>query len=144
MKSLLLCLCMIASLSAEAGSEAAKALVKKAVSYYKQNGRPALVKEVSSKSGSLRNGQLYVFVYDLEGNVVSHGQLVTLIGRNMLSTKDSKGRFWVKERVEMAKEKGSGWQEYSFMNPVNKKFEEKRAYFELTDDLIIGCGIYNP
>lgn len=142
MRSLLLCLCTLATLSAESPSESSKALVKKAIAFYKQNGRAALVKEVSSHGGTLRNGPLYIFVYDLEGTVVAHGQMVNLIGRNMLNTKDPKGRFFVKERVDIAKEKGSGWQDYTFMNPTNKKWEEKRTYVELADDLIIGCGTY--
>ena len=144
MRSVLLSLCLIASLGAQEGAESAQALVKKAIAFYKQNGRPALVQEVTSKGGSLRQGTLYVFVYDMDGVVVAHGQLVTLIGKNLANSKDPKGKLWVQERLEIARTKGSGWQDYDFLNPVNKKWEPKRAYIEKADDLIFGCGTYRP
>lgn len=143
MRAFLLALCTVSALSAQEGSEQAKALVKKAVAFYKQNGRPALVKEVTSRAGTLRDGALYIFVYDTTGVVVAHGQLVQLIGKNLENSKDPKGKLWIQERLELAKTKGSGWQDYEFMNPVTKKWEPKRAFIERADDLIIGCGAYH-
>ena len=42
----------------------------------------------------------------------------------------------------LAKTKGKGWQDYKFTNPVSKKIEQKSAYIEKVDDLIVGCGVY--
>jgi hypothetical protein len=30
------------------------------------------------------------------------------------------------------------------MNPLTKKIEEKIAYFEVVDDVIVVCGAYKP
>ena len=56
--------------------------------------------------------------------------------------KDPDGKEYVKERVEIAKMKGKGWQDNKFPNPVTKKIESKSAYIEKADDVIIGCGAY--
>jgi hypothetical protein len=48
----------------------------------------------------------------------------------------------VKERVEIAKRNGKGWQEYKFQNPLTKRVEQKVAYFERVGDVIVLCGAY--
>ncbi len=135
----LLCLC---PLSAQEGSEDAKALVKKAIAFYKQHGREAVCAEVSGGGGSLRKGPLYVFIYDMNGTVAAHGQLPNLVGKNLVATKDPRGKAYVQERIDLAKAKGSGWHDYTFLNPVSKKWEPKRSYIEKVDDLVFGSGSY--
>jgi cytochrome c len=48
----------------------------------------------------------------------------------------------VKERIDIAKTKGKGIQNYKFTNPESKKIEDKAAYIEKSDDYIFGCGAY--
>jgi signal transduction histidine kinase len=78
----------------------------------------------------------------MNGTVVAHGQLANLVGKNLLTTKDPRGKQYVQERIELAKAKGSGWHDYTFLNPVSKKWEPKRSYIEKADDLIFGSGTY--
>ena len=42
----------------------------------------------------------------------------------------------------MAKTKGSGWQDYKFVNPETKQIEPKSMYIEKYDNVIVACGIY--
>jgi signal transduction histidine kinase len=65
-----------------------------------------------------------------------------MIGKELIDMKDADGKEFVKERIEIAKTKGSGWQDYKFTDPLTKKIEHKRAYIERHGDLIFGCGIY--
>ena len=65
--------------AAEEGSAEAKALVKQAIAYYKSHGKEATAQEVTKPGGSLRKGNLYVFIYDTNGTVVAHGQLANLV-----------------------------------------------------------------
>lgn len=132
-----LCMPLTADIRTEAQS-----LVKRSIDLYKGQGRESMVLEVGRPGGKLRNGMLYVFVYDLQGVVVAHGQLPRLIGTNLYNSKDPKGKLFVQERIALAKEKGSGWQDYVFMNPATKRWEPKTAYIELHDGLIFGCGVY--
>jgi len=133
----------LGALAAEFGTEEeAKALVKKAIAYVKEVGKEKALAEFSNLKGKFIDRDLYIFVYDLNGTVLAHGQNPKLIGKNLYNVKDADGKEYVKERIELVKAKGSGWQEYKFMNPLTKKIERKRAYVELYQDMIIGCGAY--
>jgi hypothetical protein len=63
-------------------------------------------------------------------------------GYKALADKDADGKEFVKERIELAKTRGKGWQNYKFSNPLTKKNEEKTAYIEKADDVIVGSGVY--
>ena len=65
-----------------------------------------------------------------------------MIGLDLINVKDGDGTLFVKERVELAKTKGKGWQDYKFTNPTSKKAEHKIAWIEKVDDYIFGCGAY--
>lgn len=120
----------------------AEAMVKAAIAFAKEKGREAALKEISNAKGLFRKGELYVFVYDLEGKVLAHGGDVRRVGTNQINGKDPDGKFYVKERIELAKTKGKGWQDYKFMNPVDNKIEAKTSYIELHEGMIFGCGTY--
>jgi signal transduction histidine kinase len=132
-----------ATVSSAAGTQAeAKAMVEKAVAYYKANGKDKAFAEVSNKQGQFIKDDLYVFVYDMSGKCVAHGFNKSMIGLDLINVKDGDGVYFVKERVELAKTKGKGWQDYKFTNPTTKKAEHKTAWIEKVDDYIFGCGAY--
>jgi cytochrome c len=85
---------------------------------------------------------LYITVYDLTGKCVAHGANAKLIGKDLSDSQDVDGKYFVKERVELAKAKQSFWQEYKFTNPVTKKIEPKEMYCERLDDVAVCGGIY--
>ena len=120
----------------------AEALVKKAVAYIREHGRDKAFAEINNKGGMFTNRDLYVFVYDMSGKGVAHGQNLGLIGKDLLNAQDPDRKFYVKERIEIARVKGRGWQDYKFINPKTKAVEDKTAYIERCDDLIVGAGAY--
>jgi cytochrome c len=122
--------------------EEASANVKKAIEYYKANGKEKAFKEISNPKGMFVKGDLYIFVYDLNGNCVAHGFNAKMIGKSLIDAKDPDGKLYVKERVTIAKTKGSGWQNYKFTNPTTYKIEKKSAYVEKIDNYVFGCGAY--
>ena len=131
--------CSLAYASTEAE---AKSMVEKAIAYYKANGKEKAFQEINNTKGQFVKGDLYVFVYDMSGKCVSHGFNEKLIGKDLVEMKDPDGKLYVKERLEIAKSKGKGWQDYKFTNPTNKKIERKTAYIEKADDFVFGCGTY--
>lgn len=135
-------LMLLTPLGAQEGSEDAKQLVKKAIAFYKQHGREATSSEVTNPGGALRKGALYTVIYDMNGTVVAHGQLPNLVGKNLIATKDPRGKQYVQERIDLAKAQGSGWHDYTFLNPSTKKWEPKRTYIEKFDELIFASGTY--
>jgi signal transduction histidine kinase len=125
-----------------ASTKEAELLVKKAVDYLKKNGKEKALAAFNDPKGPFTYRDLYIAAYDLTGRCVAHGQNKDRVGKNLIGDKDPDGKTFVAERIQVAKAKGSGWQEYKFMNPVTKEVEHKVAYFERVDDIVIACGAY--
>ena len=87
-------------------------------------------------------GDLYVVVFDMNGRNLAHGADPDRRGKVLLDTQDADGKYFMRERVELAQERKSFWQDYKYLNPVTGKTEPKSCYCERVDDLIIGCGFY--
>jgi len=134
--------CIVNTVYAAGTKAEAEAMVKKAIAFYKANGKDKAFEEISNPKGQFVKDDLYIFVYDINGKCVAHGFNKAMIGKDLKEMKDSDGRFFVKERIEIAKTKGKGWQDYKFTNPTTKKIEHKTAYIEKVDDFIFGCGVY--
>jgi cytochrome c len=129
--------------AAEKGSKVeAEAMVKKAVAYIKEVGKDKALAEFSNPKGKFIDRDLYVFVYDMNGKVLAHGFNQKMIGKVLIDMKDPDGKAFVKERIEIAKTKGKGWQDYKFTDPKDKKIDNKTAYIEKYEDMIVGCGAY--
>ena len=132
-----------AASAAEFGTkDEAMALVKKAVVFVKEQGPDKAYPEISNKSGQFIDRDLYVVVYGLDGKVLAHGANAKLIGKEMLDAQDVDGKFFVKERVELARAQGTFWQDYKFANPVSKKVEPKQMYCERVGETAVCAGIY--
>ncbi len=132
------------AVAADSGSkEEATALVKKAIDFYKANGKDKAFAEINNRKGQFVDRDLYVVVYDTNGKCLAHGSNAKLIGQDLLGAKDVDGKEYVKERVEMMKKGTSGWQDYKFRNPATNQIEPKSMYIEKHEDLIFGCGAYN-
>jgi signal transduction histidine kinase len=120
----------------------ATAMVKKGVTFIKANGKDKGFAEISNKEGQFVDRDLYLVVYGLDGVVRAHGANAKMVGKNLIDLKDIDGKEFVKERVELAKSKGTFWQDYKFTNPVSKKIEPKSMYCEKLDDVAVCGGIY--
>jgi cytochrome c len=143
--ALLLSPVILLSLAAQDATPAeTEALVKEAIAYAKANGNEAAFKEITKPGGKFHRhgGELYVFVYDMDGKVLAHGQGASRIGINQSKAKDPDGKEFIVERINLAKTKGKGWHDYKFPNPTNKKIEAKTSYIEVWGGVIFGAGIY--
>ena len=118
------------------------AMVKKAVSFIKDQGADKAYSEISNKSGQFIDRDLYVVVYGLDGKVLAHGANTKLIGKEMIDAQDVDGKPYVKERVELARAQPTFWQDYKFANPVSKKVEPKQMYCERVGETAVCAGIY--
>ena len=132
--------------TAGAGDNATKdeavAMVKKAVGFIKEQGVDKAYPEISNKSGSFHDRDLYVVVYQLDGVVLAHGSNMKFVGKNMIDAQDVDGKPFVKERVELASKQASFWQDYKFVNPVSKKVEPKEMYCEKLNNTAVCAGVY--
>ncbi len=120
----------------------AQQMVQKAVAYIKDNGKEKAFAEINDRNGQFVKGDLYIAIYDMKGICIAHGFNRALIGKDLSEMKDSDGKPFVKERIEMAKTKSSFWLDYKYTNPTTKKIEPKSMYSEVIDGMIVSCGIY--
>lgn len=138
-------LCLIGgnSYAEEHGTaEQAVQMVHKVIAAIKANGRDKTIAEINTLSSTYRDRDLYVTIMDLKGVELAHGANKRMQGVNLIDIKDQDGKLYIRERLELAKTKGKGWQDYKFVNPVSKAMEPKSMYFEKYDDMIVSCGIY--
>ena len=121
----------------------AVAMVKKAVEFIKANGNEKAFVEISNPKGKFVDRDLYVVVYDMNATCLAHGQKASMVGKELIDFKDTDGKEYMKERIELMKKEPNAWQNYKFMNPVSKEIEPKAMYLERSGDLIVGCGVYS-
>jgi len=131
------------ALAAEfATKDEAMAMVKKATAMIKQQGPDKVYPEISDKAGKFTDRDLYVVVYGLDGKVLAHGANQKLIGKDMIDTQDVDGKYFVKERTELARKQATFWQDYKFVNPTTKKVEPKQMYCERLGETAVCAGVY--
>jgi cytochrome c len=124
-------------------AQEAKAMVEKAIAYIKQVGPEkafAAFDDPSNKDFHYKD--LYIFVRNMDGNTVAHGANKGMIGHTSLGIKDADGKLYNKEIIDDAKTKGSGWVDYRWPNPVDKKIEQKSSYIERAGDYVVCAGFY--
>ena len=120
------------------------AQVKKGIAFYKSAGKEKALAEFNNKEGQFAKGEDYIDVHDVAGNCVAHPVTQSLVGLNRLEAADPSGKKFIKEIVDAAKAKPSGWVTYQRKNPVDGKVENKLAYWEVYDGLIFKAGTYDP
>ena len=154
MKLLLKTLALMALIVAASGSSIAAdranaddavAMVKKAVATIKSKGVEKAFSEFSDPANKdFHDRDLYVYVYDLNGVAVAHGNNPKMVGKNLSDIKDPDGVPILKALIDTVNSKGKGWVDYKWPNPVTKAIERKSAYVEKVDNLVVGSGIYKP
>ncbi|MBN1288599.1 MAG: cache domain-containing protein [Actinobacteria bacterium] len=118
--------------------------VEEAVDYARVNGKEKALTEFSDRNGAfVRNGgDLYVYAYDFNGNVIAHGGDQSLIGKNLIDFKDPEGLPVIQKLVKLA-QGGSGWLTYTWENPETGKQQKKLGYVMKVDDTwFLGSGMY--
>jgi len=125
-----------------ATKDEAVAMVKKAVAFIGQQGADKAYAEFGNKGGQFTDRDLYVVVYGLDGKVLAHGANAKLIGKDLIDAQDVDGKYYVKERTELARKQANFWQDYKFVNPVSKKIEPKQMYCQRLAETAVCSGIY--
>ena len=120
--------------------EEAKALVEKAIAFYKANGKEKALAEFSKPKGQFTKGDLYIFAYNPKGIIIAHGGDPKLVGKDFTGVKDADGKYFAREFIKIGTQ--GGWVDYKWMNYATKKVDAKTTYLKRIDDVIIGCGAY--
>jgi len=146
---LLLSLCVFACVGVmgaeERGTPAdAKKMVDEAIAHIKQVGPAKAFEDFSTPGGKWHNKDIYLFCYKTDGTNVCHGANKALIGKNLIELKTADGQLLIKNLINIAETKGSGWIDYQWPHPETKKTEAKKAYVAKIPgfDGLVGSGSY--
>jgi cytochrome c len=120
----------------------AKRWVEQAIAFYKASGKRIALAAFTDPAGMFVQDEMYIYVLNPKGTMLAHGVNEKFVGEEFIDLKDSDGKPFIKEMVDTANSKGSGWVEYKWYNPVTKNWAPKIAYFEKVDDLIVCSAIY--
>ena len=120
----------------------AKYWVGQAIVYYKTLGKDIALAEFSNPNGMFVQGEVYVYVLSSTGVMLAHGVNERFVGLDFSKVVDSDGKPFVKEILDTANTKGSGWESYKWFHPRRNKELPKLAYFQKVDDLIICSAVY--
>jgi len=127
----------------------AKAMVESGVAYYQKNGQDAAFAAFDDVKGKFRDGEYYLFVYDISkpdsAICVARGDgNKALLGKDMWTTKDPDGSLYIQAFTQAVLKSGWGWVDYKRTNPETKKIEAKSSYVTIIPGrkIFIGCGFY--
>jgi len=103
-------------------------LVNEAAALIESKGKAAF-EEFRKKDTQWFNGDTYLFVYDLNSNVLLNAAFPEREGTNTTGQKDANGKLFHHDFIQMAKSpKGSGWVDYMFPKPGQTQPSQKWAY----------------
>ncbi|MCE5335029.1 MAG: cache domain-containing protein [Desulfobacteraceae bacterium] len=117
--------------------------VARAKAFCASAGKEIALAEFTNPKGQFVKNELYIYVLDSNGFMLAHGMNPWFNGKNFLEVKDSEGKSFVREIVGRAKKEASGWVDYKWFDSATQKELSKSVYFELFEDMILCCGVYN-
>ena len=141
---LLLCLGQVQAANTEkADSQAARALLEKALAYYHENGDKAFA--AFSRQGEFVDKDRYVFVLDTKGVMLaSGGPSSALIGRDVSETLGPDLQKTFKDALKVPEGNGIQQAEYRWQNWADGKIERKHVYYQRVGQRILAVGYYLP
>jgi signal transduction histidine kinase len=121
------------------------ALVDQAAKLVGQKGKDAFPELRKDKKWN--NGDVYIFIDRFDGVVLLLPPTPETEGKNLIDWQDAKGKKVVREIVQVAKTKGSGWIEYYWPKPGEQKQSKKLSYVKKAklpsgEEVAVGSGMY--
>jgi len=127
----------------EITKEQLKAFVEECKAFTKIYGKKETLLEMKRKNGLFNRGELYMYAYDFQGVVLSHGLNASLIGSDLSNLKDPNGIQLISEMIKILKKQDSGWLKFHWFHPQSGEVKPKLGYFIKIDNTWwIGSGIY--
>ena len=114
--------------------------VANAVAFLKAHGKEEFLTVVNDPKGQFMKKGLFVLVENLSGMLLAHNSDISDVGKDMTGLKDAHGKYFVKDGLELARNKGKGWIEIAMPSQATKGIEKKFQYLQRVDDWVICCG----
>ena len=127
----------------KADSQAAIALLEKALAYYHDNGDKAFA--AFSRQGEFVDKDRYVFVLDTNGVMLaSGGPSAALIGRDVSTVLGPDLQKTFKDALKVPEGNGIQQADYRWQNWADGKVERKHVYYQRVGQRILAVGYYQP
>ncbi len=86
----------------------------------------------------------YVFIYDVDGNLIHYPVDQTKEGKNLYNIQDREGKPVIQELINVSKNKNGGYVEYVWFKPEIKDLAKKISYAQSYPkwNWVIGKGVY--
>ncbi|KOY03567.1 cache domain-containing protein [Pseudomonas nunensis] len=124
-------------------SQAARALLEKALAYYHDNGDKAFA--AFSRQGEFVDKDRYVFVVDTKGVMLaSGGPSSALIGRDVSEMLPPDMQKAFKDALKVPEGNGIQQAEYRWQNWADGKVERKHVFYQRIGQRILAVGYYVP
>jgi signal transduction histidine kinase len=138
----ILSFCMAVTVfAADPAADECVAKCKAAVALIAEKGEEAAIAEINKKDGQFVSDVTFVILFDFNGVVKAHGMKPDTIGKNRMEDKDSQGKAYYKEYVEVAKTKGEGWVDHMWVSPDKKEFPKKTYVMKVEGkELAVAAG----
>lgn len=120
-------------------------MVERTVEHFLAYGLDATAQAIMNPANiDFFDRDLYVFIFDMDGNVVAHGAKPPLVGKSLLGVRDQDGTMLVQEMVDGMRAGPEAWVDYKWPNPVTDAIEAKTSYVvRLGDGHFAGVGFYS-
>lgn len=125
-----------------ATSVQARAMLEKAVATLKSSGPAKAFAAFNRKSGPFNTGELYVFVFNLQGIYQAYGAHPGRVGTDVSDLTDAAGKPIVRDMIDIARTSGRGRINYVWLNRADNRVEHKMSLIELVGDHVVGVGYY--
>jgi len=100
--------------------------------------------KVSLRYARFWKGTGYFFIYDLDGNCVLMPPAQSMENTNLFGLKDAKGKYTIKEHIDIVKKKSEGFSEWYWYKPNEKVMKKKIGFVKAFKplDIYIGTARY--
>jgi hypothetical protein len=121
--------------------ERARALAERAARLLRARGALTAFRRFTDRAGGFVAGDLYVFVFDLDGVLRASGGWPSTVGSTVVQPSARGGGIFTRMR-RLALEKGKGWVHYAWYSPCTRAMQPKMSYIIRVGRYIIGVGTY--
>ncbi len=122
-------------------ADEAVALVQRAIALRQRLSGDAFLRTITDPAQPYHDRDMYVFVLDTSGLYHAFGGNVQRVGTRVQDVPGIAGDALVRDIVAQA-DRGPGWVEYDFRNPVSGQVQAKMSYVRRINEGYLGCGVY--
>ncbi len=98
-------------------------LVERGSNYFKKHSLDQACREFTHTKNFIK-GELYLFVYDMQGNCFAHGNEAHFLWQNLYDLEDKFGTPIVRTIIKKAKD-GGGWVTYNWRNAIKLSYVQR-------------------